>query len=170
MMFLLLIACTLLLGASRIHPTPRRPRLLCRLAPGGRGSALCEHSPRTPVAVPSGSAGIAPDASVVQENKHVCQQRRSALPRGGGGQVTFGFWWSIVCMRPRPLSPQSPDSYPTTRSICSFIFNCYCICVLLFLSRAYKKSRKYHHCPIPWMGPRVLWSGLWEGHFLVHRR
>ena len=31
------------------YPTHRRPRWLCRLeAPGGRGSALCDHTPSPP--------------------------------------------------------------------------------------------------------------------------
>ena len=59
--------------ASTLGPTPRRPRLLCRLeAPGGDGgggSSLCEHTPShplqvrvpapssPPVALPFGSTG-----------------------------------------------------------------------------------------------------------------
>ena len=49
-----------------------------------------------------------------------------------------------------------------------FIFIAIVFLFFFFISRAYNKYRKYHHCPIPWMGPRVAWSGLWEGHFLVY--
>ena len=72
------------------YPTPRRPRLLCRLeAPGGDvEEGKCRLR----------AQALAPDLSVVRESQHVCQQRRPALPGEAVSQVKYGCCCSIVCI------------------------------------------------------------------------